>query len=280
MLFRSWRVWTFGLVGTAAAALLTYAWAYLCAQVWDWPIQVPRLFDPADLVDASYWRIETVTVAVGVAATAGAALLARTLIGPRIWWLIISMGLGLTSLYGALTLPGTDLTLRLRVSVLHVLVMATVIPALAMALRISDADVTRTLSAHHSAATDPTSAPTQQSPVEPPTSPNDTLILPPESGGKRPSELGVPAFVDELEMNPRRGRTHGRDHVVDESAAALVAGVEGHRQPGVEVEGGGVGRIVDDESLQFHSAPVLDLTAREDPTAHRHGDRGPSTGPA
>lgn len=174
----AWRVWAFGIGGTALAALLTYGWAYLCAQVWHWPVQVPKFIDAKELVDASYARIVTVTVAVGLVGTAGAALLARTLIGPRIWWFIISIGLGLTSFYGALTLPGTDLMLRLRLSVLHMLVMVALIPAVAASLRISDEDVARTLRAHQPVP-DETAAPVVE--VDAPASPTDTLILPPEA---------------------------------------------------------------------------------------------------
>lgn len=177
----AWRVWTYGIGGTLLAGLLTYSWAYLCAEVWGWPIQVPRMLDAADLVDASYERIALVTAVVGLLGTLGAALLARTVIGPRIWWLIVSTGLGLTSLYGALTVPGTELALRLRLSVLHVLVMAALIPAIAVALRISDEDVARTLRAHQPQEQNVgTVVPqaTSDEPERPVT--NDTLVLPPE----------------------------------------------------------------------------------------------------
>lgn len=180
----AWRVWTFGVGGTAAASLLTYCWAYLCDEVWHWPIQVPKLLDAADLVTASYQRIIVITVVVGLLGTSGAALLARMVIGPRIWWLIVSTGLGLTSLYGALTVPGTDLAVRLRLSVLHILVMLTLIPAISAALRISDDDVSRTLRAHQPVDTQPPastlSAPAA-APVSEPGSSTDTLILPPEA---------------------------------------------------------------------------------------------------
>lgn len=184
-----WRVWTFGILGTAAAAALCSGWVYLCAQVWNWPVQVPRLVDSTDLVDASQWRVTTAVSVVGAVATVGASALARTVIGPRVWWLIIATGLGFTSLYGVLTLPGTDLVLRLRLSALHILVMVALIPALAVALRISDEDVARTLRAHESASGAPsqvdqhaTGAPggspaVDAGPVEQ-AGPNDTRVLP------------------------------------------------------------------------------------------------------
>lgn len=135
------RIWLYGIVAAALASGLNYFWWYLCVAVFHWPLQVPARLDAAVLVDASPTRIVTATCVALFAATLGANLLAKVVIGPRIWWLVIGSGLGLVSTYAVLTLAEIDLFVRVRLAVMHVITMVVTLPLLYRALHIHDSDL-------------------------------------------------------------------------------------------------------------------------------------------
>jgi len=134
------RIWVYGVVSTAIASGLNLGWLYLCDNIFHWSLQLPQDFDPKVLVAASVWRIGLATGIAGLVATLVSVALSKLVIGPRIWWFILGAGVGLVSIYGALTLPGVDTGMRIRLSVMHIVAMILIVPALARALAIKDVD--------------------------------------------------------------------------------------------------------------------------------------------
>lgn len=135
------RIWLFGIVSAALASTLNYGWLYLCTDVFHWAVQVPAALDVTSLVAATPTRIIVATSAAVAVATIGANLLAKTVIGPRIWWLVIASGVGVASTYAVLTLTDIELLVRVRLAVMHVLTMVVVIPLMYRALHIRDSDL-------------------------------------------------------------------------------------------------------------------------------------------
>jgi hypothetical protein len=137
----AWRIWTYGLAATALAALTNYGWLYLCQQVFSWNLLIPKYFSTSELVTASDIRIVSATVIAGLAATFGATVLAKLVIGPKIWWLLIGFAVGLSSLYASLTLPNVDLSVRLGLSVMHIIAMLFIVVPIGWSLEIRDTDL-------------------------------------------------------------------------------------------------------------------------------------------
>ena len=137
----AWRIWTYGVGATAVAALANYGWLYLCNQVIGWDLLVPKYFSTTELISASDVRIVTATSIAGIAGTFGANLLAKSVIGPKIWWLIIGFGVGIASLYGALTLPNVELGVRIGLAIMHVIAMVIIVIPIGWSLEIKDQDL-------------------------------------------------------------------------------------------------------------------------------------------
>lgn len=137
----AWRIWTYGVGATALAALANYGWLYLCQEIFHWNLLVPKTFSNTDLTPISDVRVVMASVIAGLVATLGANLLAKLMISPKIWWLIIGYGVGLASLYGALTLPSVELTVRLGLSVMHIIALVLIVTPLGWALEIRDQDL-------------------------------------------------------------------------------------------------------------------------------------------
>jgi hypothetical protein len=140
------RVWIYGILATAVATALNIGWLRLATNGFGWTVQVPVLFNTSDLVEASDWRVSTATVTVGVAATAGASLLARSVIAPRVWWALISLFIGGASIYELMVVAGLDVTVRIRLAVFHVLTMTVLIPVMYRSLHVTDEDLRKALS--------------------------------------------------------------------------------------------------------------------------------------
>lgn len=142
------RIWFTGIVATLLAAGLNYGWWWISLNVFSWDMQVPKAFNTTELIPLSETRVLIATGVAGLIATIGAHLLGKLVIGPRIWWLIISTAAGLASLYGVLTLTTLALSLRVELSVMHALAMVTIIPLLTRALTIGDDDVETAVRKH------------------------------------------------------------------------------------------------------------------------------------
>lgn len=143
------RIWLVGIGATALASAVNYGWWWLCLNAFSWQLQVPRAFNSVELIPLTDTRLLVATGVAGLLATIGAHILGKTVIGPRIWWLIISTAVGLASLYGVLTLNALSVSLRAGLVVLHVLAMLAIIPLLTKALTIGDVDVDAVVRKHH-----------------------------------------------------------------------------------------------------------------------------------
>lgn len=137
----AWRIWTYGISATAFAALVNYGWLYLCNQVFGWEILVPKYLSTSELAPLTDVRTVLATVIAGLAGTFGANLIGKSVIGPKIWWLIIGFGVGIASLYGAITLPNVELSNRLGLSIMHIFAVVLIVIPIGWALEIRDQDL-------------------------------------------------------------------------------------------------------------------------------------------
>ena len=137
------RIWLAGLGATALAAGANAGWLWICVNLFNWEIVVPETFQSLVYVDASVLRITVATAIAGVLATLVAVGIAKLFIGPRIWFLVIGLGGGLASVYGALTLTNVSFSVKFSLSVMHLLATFLVVLPIAEALRIRDSDLHR-----------------------------------------------------------------------------------------------------------------------------------------
>ena len=185
------RIWLAGLVATTLASGANAGWLWICVNLFKWEIVVPEAFQSTVYVDASVLRVTTATAIAGALATLVAVGLAKLFIGPRIWFLVIGLGGGLASVYGALTLTGASFTVKFSLSVMHVLATFLVVLPIAEALRIRDSDLHRADVRYHEHLESKNSndatfiagstAATTGSVIDNPQNLNDTMVVPTDS---------------------------------------------------------------------------------------------------
>ena len=185
------RIWLAGLVATALAAGANAGWLWICVNLFNWQIVVPEAFQSAVYVDASLLRVTVATAIAGVFATLVAVGLAKLFIGPRIWFLVIGLGGGLASVYGALTLTGVSFSVKFSLSVMHLLATFLVVLPIAEALKIRDSDLHRADVRYHEHLESKNSndatfiagstAATTGSVIDNPQNLNDTMVVPTDS---------------------------------------------------------------------------------------------------
>ena len=185
------RIWLAGLGATALAAGANAGWLWICVNLFNWEIVVPEAFQSAVYVDASLLRVTVATAIAGVLATLVAVGLAKLFIGPRIWFLVIGLGGGLASVYGALTLTGVSFSVKFSLSVMHLLATFLVVLPIAEALKIRDSDLHRADVRYHehleSKNSDDTTfiagstGATTSSAIDAPKNLNDTMVVPKDS---------------------------------------------------------------------------------------------------
>jgi len=117
--------------------------------------------------------------------------LAKLFIGPRIWFLVIGLGGGLASVYGALTLTGVSFSVKFSLSVMHLLATFLVVLPIAEALKIRDSDLHRADVRYHEHLESKNSndatfiagstAATTGSVIDNPQNLNDTMVVPLDS---------------------------------------------------------------------------------------------------
>ena len=185
------RIWLAGLGATALAAGANAGWLWICVNLFNWEIVVPEAFQSAVYVDASLLRVTLATAIAGVFATLVAVGLAKLFIGPRIWFLVIGLGGGLASVYGALTLTGVSFSVKFSLSVMHLLATFLVVLPIAEALKIRDSDLHRADVRYHEHLESKNSddatliagatAATAGSTIDNPQIFNDTMVVPTDS---------------------------------------------------------------------------------------------------
>lgn len=185
------RIWLAGLGATALAAGANAGWLWICINLFNWEIVVPEAFQSAVYVDASLLRVTVATAIAGVLATLAAVGLAKLFIGPRIWFLVLGLGGGLASVYGALTLANVSFSVKFSLSVMHLLATFLVVLPIAEALKIRDSDLHRADLRYHEAVDSKNSADaglvtgataaTTGSVIDNPQNLNDTMVVPTDS---------------------------------------------------------------------------------------------------
>jgi hypothetical protein len=185
------RIWLAGIGATALAAAANAGWLWICINLFNWEIVVPETFQSNVYVDASVLRVTLATAIAGVIATLVAVGLAKAFIGPRIWFLVLGLGGGLASVYGALTLANVSFSVKFSLSVMHLLATFLVVLPIAEALKIRDSDLHRADLRYHEAVDSKnaddttliagTTAATTSSTIDNPQNLNDTIIAPMDS---------------------------------------------------------------------------------------------------
>ena len=185
------RIWLAGIGATALAAAANAGWLWICINLFNWEIVVPETFQSSVYVDASVLRVTLATAIAGVIATLVAVGLAKAFIGPRLWFLVLGLGAGLASVYGALTLANVSFSVKFSLSVMHLLATFLVVLPVAEALKIRDSDLHRADLRYHEAVdskkTDDTTliagttAASAGSTVDTPQNLNDTMVVPTDS---------------------------------------------------------------------------------------------------
>ena len=137
------RIWLVGIGATSLASAANVGWLWLCTNIFNLKVLVPMGFQSTTYVEATLLRITLATAIAGLLATVIAVVLSKLLIGPRIWFLVSGLAVGLASIYGAITLPDISLTVKFSLSVMHVLATFLVVLPIAEALKIRESDLHR-----------------------------------------------------------------------------------------------------------------------------------------
>lgn len=137
------RIWLVGIGATLLAVGANVGWLWLCANIFNLKVLVPMGFQGTTYVEATFLRIAIATAIAGLLATVIAVVLGKVLIGPRIWFLVSGLAVGLASIYGAITLPDISLTVKFSLSVMHILATFLVVLPIAEALKIRESDLHR-----------------------------------------------------------------------------------------------------------------------------------------
>ena len=137
------RIWLVGITATAFAAAANVGWLLICIGAFNLKVLVPSGFQSTTYVEATQLRIAIATAIAGLLATVIAVVLSKLLIGPRIWFLVSGLAVGLASIYGAVTLPDISLSVKFSLSVMHILATGFIVLPIAEALKIRETDLHR-----------------------------------------------------------------------------------------------------------------------------------------
>ena len=137
------RIWLVGIGATSLASAANVGWLWLCTNVFNIKVLVPTGFQSTTYVEATALRIAIATAIAGLLATVIAVVLSKLLIGPRIWFLVSGLAVGLVSIYGAVTLPDISLSVKFSLSVMHILATGFIVLPIAEALKIRESDLHR-----------------------------------------------------------------------------------------------------------------------------------------
>ena len=137
------RIWLVGITATAFAAAANVGWLLICIGAFNLKVLVPSGFQSTTYVEATQLRIAIATSIAGLIATVMAVVLSKFLIGPRIWFLVSGLAVGLASIYAAVTLPDISLSVKFSLSVMHILATGFIVLPIAEALKIRESDLHR-----------------------------------------------------------------------------------------------------------------------------------------
>lgn len=137
------RIWLVGIGAISLASGANAGWLWLCTNIFNLKVLVPAGFQSTTYVEATVLRIALATAIAGLLATVIAVVLSKLLIGPRIWFLVSGLAVGLASIYGAFTLPDISLPVKFSLSVMHILATFLIVLPIAEALKIRESDLHR-----------------------------------------------------------------------------------------------------------------------------------------
>lgn len=137
------RIWLVGIGATSLASGANAGWLWLCTNVFNLTVSVPAGLQSTTYVEATLLRIALATAIAGLIATVIAVVLSKLLIGPRIWFLVSGLAVGLSSIYGAVTLPDISIASKFSLSVMHILATFLIVLPIAEALKIRESDLHR-----------------------------------------------------------------------------------------------------------------------------------------
>ena len=137
------RIWLVGIGATSLASGANAGWLWLCTNIFNLTVSVPAGLQSTTYVEATLLRIALATAIAGLIATVIAVVLSKLLIGPRIWFLVSGLAVGLSSIYGALTLPDISVASKFSLSVMHILATFLIVLPIAEALKIRESDLHR-----------------------------------------------------------------------------------------------------------------------------------------
>jgi len=177
------RVAFTGAVATVLAAALNAGWLWLTQHKLNVALNIPQSMGSDVYAPAQQTKIVLATLVAGAVGVLGALLLAKLVIAPRIWCLAVGFGMGLASLYGALTLPNQTLSQHVSLAMFHAIATFCIVPALAWALEIRHQDLAEADLRYHQhidARTTTDAEPAVITPAtETPAPLNDTVIVDP-----------------------------------------------------------------------------------------------------
>lgn len=93
------RIWLVGIGATSLAVGANAGWLWLCTNIFNLKVLVPTGFQSTTYVEATLLRITLATAIAGLLATVIAVVLSKLLIGPRIWFLVSGLAVGLASIW-------------------------------------------------------------------------------------------------------------------------------------------------------------------------------------
>ncbi len=137
------RIWLVGIGATSLASGANAGWLWLCTNIFNLTVSVPAGLQSTTYVEATLLRIAPATAIAGLIATVIAVVLSKLLIGPRIWFLVSGLAVGLSSIYGAVTLPDISIASKFSLSVMHILATFLIVLPIAEALKIRESDLHR-----------------------------------------------------------------------------------------------------------------------------------------
>ena len=124
------RIGTVGIIATAIAISLNGFWLKICERYLDISLQIPQALGSTEYIPLTQVRVALSTGAAGLVGIVGAFLLVKFVDSAQVWCLIVGLGIGFASLYGALTLPKQTLHQHLALAMTHAIATFIIVPAI------------------------------------------------------------------------------------------------------------------------------------------------------
>jgi hypothetical protein len=185
------RIWLAGLGATALAAGANAGWLWICVNLFNWEIVVPEAFKAQFMLMLRCCELRSNCHCGRLQQLWLLLVWPNFSLVQEFGFLVIGLGGGFASVYGALTLTGVSFSVKFSLSVMHLLATFLVVLPIAEALKIRDSDLHRADVRYHehleSKNSDDTTfiagstAATTSSAIDAPKNLNDTMVVPTDS---------------------------------------------------------------------------------------------------